>query len=305
MWTTLLLQAAILGVQGLSIEPVEEAVSARVGEGVTLHCPLSYDKEKESEVVVKWFFGSSLTPFYQWVPALDVGPQVIERAAPGPVDLEYRGEGDQPRGRILRLLEVTLAQAGEYTCQVSSFTEETSATTRLDVYVPPSSMTVTSTSSSTLVTLTCTVTGTFPLPSVALSWTQKLLPHSTSSPAPVLLHGLYSSTVVTSLPLEEVGREDVALCSLALPGHQYTREEQVTMLQDNIPEKYLAMFSSSSATGEEEKVEEWEEEEAVQGVALERPAALVGEVEVGFSGGEERRAAMATTCLLATLVLLW
>ena len=61
----------------------------------------------------------------------------------------------------------------------------------------------------------------------------RLLPHSTSSPAPVLLHGLYSSTVVTSLPLEEVGREDVALCSLALPGHQYTRQEQVAMLQDN------------------------------------------------------------------------
>ena len=34
------------GVRGLSIEPVEEAASARVGEGITLHCPFSYDKEK-------------------------------------------------------------------------------------------------------------------------------------------------------------------------------------------------------------------------------------------------------------------
>ena len=65
------------------------------------------------------------------------------------------------------------------------------------------------------------------------------------------------------------------------------------------------MFSSSSATDEEEEVEEWEEEEAVQGVALERQAALVGEAEVGYSRGEERRAAVATTCLLATLALLW
>ena len=31
---------------------------------------------QEEEVVVKWFFNASTTPFYQWVPALDVGPQV-------------------------------------------------------------------------------------------------------------------------------------------------------------------------------------------------------------------------------------
>ena len=34
------------GVRGLSIAPVEEAASARVGDGLTLHCPFSYDKEK-------------------------------------------------------------------------------------------------------------------------------------------------------------------------------------------------------------------------------------------------------------------
>ena len=31
---------------------------------------------QEEELVVKWFFNASTTPFYQWVPALDVGPQV-------------------------------------------------------------------------------------------------------------------------------------------------------------------------------------------------------------------------------------
>ena len=32
---------------------------------------------QEEELVVKWFFNASTTPFYQWVPALDVGPQVF------------------------------------------------------------------------------------------------------------------------------------------------------------------------------------------------------------------------------------
>merc|ERR1712032_1766922 len=135
--------------------------------------------EEEEELVVKWFFNASTTPFYQWVPALDVGPQVIMREAPGEIDINYSVEGENSftKHRTLRIAEATLAHIGAYTCQVSSFTHEVSSTVDVAVYVPPSSLVLTSTSSATddLISLTCVATDAFPAPILSLAWTESLV----------------------------------------------------------------------------------------------------------------------------------
>merc|ERR1712212_302829 len=124
-----------------------------------IDCDFSFDKDEEEEVVVKWFFNASTTPFYQWVPALDVGPQVITREAPGKIDLTYSvdKENSFTKHRTLRVPEASLAHSGAYTCQVSSFTHEVSSTVDIAVYVPSSA-------TDDLISLTCVATDAFPAP---------------------------------------------------------------------------------------------------------------------------------------------
>merc|ERR1712243_157973 len=134
MWQQAAAICALLlsSVRGVSIakESASASVSVQVGQELLLDCDFTFDKEEEEELVVKWFFNASTTPFYQWVPALDVGPQVILREAPGEIDINYSVEGEESftKHRTLRIAEATLAHIGAYTCQVSSFSHEVSST---------------------------------------------------------------------------------------------------------------------------------------------------------------------------------
>merc|ERR1712055_1261722 len=176
MWQQAAAICALLlsSVRGVSIaKESSTSVSVQGGQELLLDCDFSFDKEEEEELVVKWFYNDSTTPFYQWVPALDVGPQVIMREAPGEIDKDYSVEGENSftKHRTLRIAEATLAHIGAYTCQVSSFSHEVSSTVDVAVYVPPSSLVLTSTSSATedLISLTCDATDAFPAPILSLA----------------------------------------------------------------------------------------------------------------------------------------
>jgi len=283
MWQQQAAICALLlsSVRGVSIaKESSPSVAVQVGQELLLDCDFAFDKEEEEELVVKWFFNASTTPFYQWVPALDVGPQVITREAPGEIDIEYSVEGENSftKHRTLRIAEATLAHIGAYTCQVSSFSHEVSSTVDVAVYVPPSSLVLTSTSSATddLVTLACVATDAFPAPILSLAWTESLVARDgeTFSKSSENNDGLFTSSVTTSIKRDLVGKEDLAVCTLEMPGFDVHMRDELPLLEEEIPEVYLKMFENKEQAEEEEEVPmAWQEEQKAEESALQRQQA--------------------------------
>jgi len=283
MWQQAAAICALLlsSVRGVSIaKESSTSVSVQGGQELLLDCDFSFDKEEEEELVVKWFYNDSTTPFYQWVPALDVGPQVIMREAPGEIDTDYSVEGENSftKHRTLRIAEATLAHIGAYTCQVSSFSHEVSSTVDVAVYVPPSSLVLTSTSSATddLITLACVATDAFPAPVLSLAWTESLVARNgeTFSKSSENSDGLITSSVTTSIKRDLVGKEDLAVCTLEMPGFDVHMRDELPLLEEEIPEVYLKMFENKEQAEEEEEVAmAWEEEQKAEESALQRQQA--------------------------------
>jgi len=283
MWQQQAAICALLlsSVRGVSIaKESSPSVAVQVGQELLLDCDFAFDKEEEEELVVKWFFNASTTPFYQWLPALDVGPQVITREAPGEIDIEYSVEGENSftKHRILRIAEATLAHIGAYTCQVSSFSHEVSSTVDVAVYVPPSSLVLTSTSSATddLVTLACVATDAFPAPILSLAWTESLVARDgeTFSKSSENNVGLFTSSMTTSIKRDLVGKEDLAVCTLEMPGFDVHMRDELPLLEEEIPEVYLKMFENKEQAEEEEGIAmAWQEEQKAEESALQRQQA--------------------------------
>jgi len=266
-------------------------------------------------LVVKWFFNASTTPFYQWVPALDVGPQVIVREAPGEIDINYHVEGENSftKHRTLRIAEATLAHIGAYTCQVSSFTHEVSSTIDVAIYVPPISLVLTSTSSATedSITLTCIATDAFPAPILSLAWTESLVARDgeTFSKSSENSDGLFTSTVTTSIEQDLVGKEDLAVCSLEMPGFDVHMRDEIPLLEEQIPEVYLKMFEDKeqSEEGEEEVAMAWQEEQKAEESALQKQEAQTvdnnDDSEDGESEEDEESSATRSSTFISSSVL--
>jgi len=248
-----ILHASILMlVDGVSITELSAPSIVEAGKELILDCDFSYTQDEVNQLVVKWFFEGSRHPFYQWVPGLDMGPQIISPEFRDVVDLSYTVEGEDQytKFRALRIPSASLAVAGKYQCQVSSFTAEAVKETEVNVYVPPSSMSVMTSSEATsnTVTLSCTAGPTFPVPKMSLYWTQHLESHTTSTPATIVEEesGLFSTMLSVSISGDTVGPEDVVECKMDLPGTGWTRTEQTEILEHKIPEKFLAMFNKEN-----------------------------------------------------------
>merc|ERR1712133_67169 len=249
----LILHASLLLlVDGVSITGLSGPSIVEAGKELILDCDFTYTEDEVNQLVVKWFFEGSRHPFYQWVPGLDMGPQIISPEFRDIVDLSYTVEGEDQftKFRALRIPSASLAVAGKYQCQVSSFTAEAVKETEVNVYVPPSSMSVITSSDATsnTVTLSCTAGPAFPLPKMSLYWTQHLESHTTSTPATIYEEesGLFSAMLNVSISEDTVGPEDVVECRMDLPGTGWTRTEQTEILEHKIPEKFLAMFNKDN-----------------------------------------------------------
>jgi len=294
MWQLAVISLILVSsVRGVSIaKDSSGSIAVQRGQEILIDCDFSFEKEEEEELVVKWFFNGSTTPFYQWVPALDVGPQVITREAPGEIDISYSVEEGNSftKHRTLRIAEASLAHIGAYTCQISSFRHEVSSTVEVAVYVPPSSMVLTSTSSGTdnLVTLTCIATEAFPAPILSLAWTEGLASRNgeTLSKSSENSEGLITSSVSTTIGRDLVAKEDMAVCSLEMPGFDVHMKEEVPVLEDEIPEIYLKMFENGKQSEEKDNVMmAWQEEKEVGESALQKQQTQM--VETGESGEDE------------------
>jgi len=244
----ILYSSILLLADSVSIHDITSPAMVEVGKELILDCDFTYSEEEKDQLVVKWFFNGSRHPFYQWVPALDFGPQIISTEFTESVDLSYTIEGGDKYSqfRALHIPSVQLDLAGQYTCQVSSFTGEDAMTKEVSLFAPPSSMSVTTSSSVTseLVTISCTAMEVFPAPIMSLSWTQHLETHTTDIPAIITEEdGMFSAFMTVSIPRDSVGNEDVCSCLLSIPGTNFQRNEETEMFEEYIPEKFLEMFT--------------------------------------------------------------
>jgi len=285
-WTAaiILFSTLLLICDSVSIYELSSSTIAEVGKEFILDCNFNYTEDERDQIVVKWFFNKSKTPFYQWVPSLDIGPQVISDKFSDLIDLSYSldGEDKYSEFRALRIPSMKLDLAGFYKCQVSSFTAETAMGKLISVFASPSSMKLTSSSSATSesVTISCTVQGVFPAPLLNLSWTQHLEAHTTITPATVTEEeeGLFSAYLTVSIPRESAGEEDVVSCQLSIPGTDFQITEETEMFEEQIPEQFLEMFNKQNAADAVDETDkdyfivasDYEQEIEEPAVALER-----------------------------------
>jgi len=233
-------------VDGVSITELSGPSIVEAGKEL-LDCHFTYTEDEPNQLVVKWFYNGSHHPFYQWVPGLDIGPQIISPEFKDLVDLSYsvKGEDRYTQYRALRIPSASLAVAGTYKCQVSSFTVETHMETQVNVFVPPTYMYVETSlipvstpadrneSVSSPVLMSCSGGPAFPAPTLTLNWTQNLESHTSSTPATIVEDesGLFSAMLNVSISGDTVGPEDVVQCTMDLPGTEYTRTEQTEILE--------------------------------------------------------------------------
>ena len=83
------------GVHCLSLDGVSIPPSHPGGQDLTLSCDYSYTLSESDQIVLHWYHNGSPIPIYQWVPALDMGPQVIHELFKDNLDLTYEAHDDK------------------------------------------------------------------------------------------------------------------------------------------------------------------------------------------------------------------
>ncbi|XP_023349218.1 uncharacterized protein LOC111717983 [Eurytemora carolleeae] len=127
--------ALALGVQSVDIISMDIPQVAESGKSLVLDCRFEYRAEEKDQLDIKWYFNSSPTPIYQWLPAMNTGPQVIDPRFTEYLDLLYTVNGEKyEKHRALHLVNVTHHLSGSYMCKVSSFLDEDFNQKNLMVY---------------------------------------------------------------------------------------------------------------------------------------------------------------------------
>ena len=99
------------------------------GHNLSFHCDYKVDRNKVAELDIKWYFGSSPSPFMVFLPHLQKEPQVV--------DHRFREKivfSEGVVGSGFMMVNVTTDMSGVYTCKVSTNTEERMRRRRVAVY---------------------------------------------------------------------------------------------------------------------------------------------------------------------------
>merc|ERR1711892_187661 len=169
----------------------------------------SYAMSESDQLVLTWYFSGSPIPIYQWVPALDLGPQVIHELFK-----------DNPDQRF----------AGNYKCRVSTFLEEVSDSKDVLIYVPPTSISLTNTDG----VIRCAVESVYPAPSVTLAWTVNSTVYD-SEEAEITgntVNGkLFDAFVVTDIDQDHAALHDMMTCEVTIDGTDFEKRVEKNILE--------------------------------------------------------------------------
>jgi len=219
------------GIHSLTLDGVSIPPSHPGGHDLVLSCDYSYTMSESDQIVLTWYHNGSPIPIYQWVPALDMGPQVIHELFKDNLDLSYEASEDKfKKHSALRIINPDQRFSGNYKCRVSTFLDEVSENTDILIYVPPASIVLTITTEGTI---TCLVEAVYPQPQVILAWTSNSTVHSSNKiqkTANPLNSKLFDASIAASIEDAEIGAHDMVTCEVVISGTDYSkRVEKIIM----------------------------------------------------------------------------
>lgn len=172
----ILFQGLSQDVRALTMNKISDKSSIKNGSApIVLDCDYSYDPDVDTTgLVLKWYYNSSSTIVYQWIPP---GLPQAQGILSNRLDLSHRITNDSyTQHRALRILQPTLELAGTYKCQVSAASGEVEANRELIVYVPADRVDMNYTKpTETSVNVSCHVDAMYPKPdAMMLIYSEKL-----------------------------------------------------------------------------------------------------------------------------------
>jgi len=247
--------------QAVSSVSISTPGSLEAGQDLTLDCDFEFEGAEATQLDLKWYFNGSPVPIYQWVPALDLGPQVIDPMFKDNLDLKYEAHGDNmKKHKALHIINPDQRFSGNYKCRVSSFVDEASAENEVIVYVPPSQVLITplQKESAELQNITCEVLGIFPQPLVSLVWTENNTMLSSDDMA--VTHnkantGLFDVSIAAIIDEYDVTKEDMITCEITIPGTDFNILIETKMFEETEkedPDLELEIFSGSASGSEDD-----------------------------------------------------
>jgi len=219
------------GVCSLSLDGVSMPSTHPSGEDLILSCDYSYTKSETDQLVLTWYLNGSPIPIYQWVPALDLGPQVIDKLFKDNLDLTHEADEDKfKKHSDLRIVNPDQRFAGNYKCRVSTFLEEVSDHKDVFIYVSPTSIILTNTNG----VIKCAVEGVYPAPSVNLAWTVNSTVYASEKvelAVSVLNDKLFDASVVATVDEDDIVSHDMMTCEVTMAGTDFNMRVEETILE--------------------------------------------------------------------------
>jgi len=231
----IILLCTIIGSQSLSFNGVSSPSSSSsgevssptshpAGEDLILDCDYSYLESESDQLVVTWYYNNSPIPIYQWVPGLNIGPQVINPMFKYNLDLTYQADSDNiKKHRALHITKPDQSFTGNYKCRVSTFLEEVTGNMDVIVYVSPSSL-----------SLTSTPVGVYPVPQVYLVWSYNSSIHTSDQMkvTPNTLNpALFDVSVAATIDQEDIAPHDMITCEVTIPDTEFNKRIEKNILE--------------------------------------------------------------------------
>jgi len=257
----LLLMSILGGLHCLTVTDVSAPSPHRAGEPLILSCDYSYEESESSQLVLTWYFNESPIPIYQWVPSLDMGPQVIHEMFKDNLDLTHEADQDKfKKYSALRIINPDQRFAGNYKCRVSTFTKEVTNSKDVSIYVSPASIDLTYSQG----VIRCGVDGVYPAPSLVLSWTYNFTVFSEDTLEIVpnsLENDLFDASVVATFDEDDIAAHDVMTCDVRLADGAFEERVEKSILYKKEDDHMVHLVEdpcneADCATNDEDAVDE-------------------------------------------------
>jgi len=237
-----LFMCTLAGVHSLSVAEVSAPSPHKAGEPLTLNCDYSYEESESSQLVLTWYFNESPIPIYQWVPSLDVGPQVIHEMFKDNLDLTHEADQDKfKKHSALSIINPDTRFAGNYKCRVSTFTKEVTHSKDVSIFVPPPSINLTYSQG----VISCGVEGVYPPPTIVLAWTynstvfyednMEIVPNSMDE-------NLFDASIVAIVDEADISFHDIMTCEVTLADGAYEERVEENIFQQKVLEDDATVY---------------------------------------------------------------
>ena len=128
-WIILFILLTVYKVLSLEITSLSIPSHIPEGQNLTFSCAYTVNRSKLAELDIKWYLGSSPSPFMVFLPHLQKEPQVVD-----PIFRENIVFTEGLEGCGFLMVKVTADMSGVYTCKVSTNTEERIRRKRVTIY---------------------------------------------------------------------------------------------------------------------------------------------------------------------------